>query len=62
MGIYKRESCLCCECNYWSSYTVNHTELGLGTYNWGRCLKEKPAFSEMQKCEEFVCKENNNGN
>lgn len=44
----EREPCLCCECKYWSSYIDQH---GI---SWGRCLKDKPAFSDMQKCEEFI--------
>ena len=54
MSIFKREPCLCCECKYWSSYIINHTELGLGILNWGRCLKDKPAFPDMQKCGDFI--------
>lgn len=46
--VSEREPCLCCECKYWSSYIDQH---GI---SWGRCLKDKSAFPNMQKCEEFI--------
>lgn len=51
MPIFKREPCLCCECEYWKSY--------IDQYNvkWGKCEKQKVAFPDMQKCEEFKVKE-----
>lgn len=49
-----REPCLCCECKYWLPYIIDNRELGLDVLNWGMCLKDKPAFPDMEKCEEFV--------
>lgn len=47
MPILKRKPCLCCECKYWIPYRDQYN------INWGRCKKQKSAFPEMQKCEEF---------
>lgn len=47
---FKREPCLCCECNYWSVYIDQH---GM---NNGRCLKGNLAFADMLKCENFEFK------
>ena len=57
MSDFIREPCLCCECKYWMEYTIDNTELGLGTYIWGECLKNKPAFANMEKCNDFKIKE-----
>lgn len=50
MPTFKREPCICCECEYWKPY-ISHYNI-----NWGKCEKKKMAFPEMQKCEEFKVK------
>ena len=47
MPVYKREPCLCKECEYWKPYIDQY-----GIW-WGYCKKRKKAFPDMQKCEEF---------
>lgn len=48
MSDFIREPCLCYECKYWLEYEIDNTGLGLGTYIWGECLKNKPAFANME--------------
>ena len=47
MPTFIRKACLCCECGYWQPYIDQY---GI---NWGYCKKEKSAFPDMQKCEDF---------